>query len=214
MKNKKMISMIVAVTLIAVIGVGATLAYFTDKTDTTNVITMGHVDIEIDEPNYEGDENNEVKDITPGETIVKDPTITVQEGSADAFIRATLTLEGLTEEQAAALMEGIEINDGWYYNQTDKYYYYNTKLSAGQEATLFDEVTIPETWGNEVADLSFKIIINAEAIQADNFNPTMDGEYITGWNYTDGQPITAETYDKAASENIDNAGNADGENAE
>lgn len=198
MKNKKLISMIVAVALIAVIGVGATLAYFTDKADTTNVITMGHVDIELDEPNYEGDENNEVKDITPGETIVKDPTIEVQTGSADAFIRATLTLEGLTEEQAAELMDGIEINDGWYYNETDGYYYYNTKLSAGEKATLFDEVTVPESWGNEVADLSFKIIVNAEAIQADNFEPvkaTIDGvEYITAWLDSEGNAIEAENY--------------------
>ncbi len=198
MKNKKLISMIVAVALIAVIGVGATLAYFTDKADTTNVITMGHVDIDLDEPNYEGDENNEVKDITPGETITKDPTIEVQTGSADAFVRATLTLEGLTEEQAAELMKGIEINAGWYYNETDGYYYYNTKLSAGEKATLFDEVAIPENWGNEVADLSFKLIVNAEAIQADNFEPvktTIDGvEYITAWLDSAGNAIEAESY--------------------
>ena len=200
MKNKKLISMVVAIALVAVIGVGATLAYFTDKDEVTNVITMGHVDVDLDEPNYEGkdDENNEVKDVEPGQEITKDPTITVVQGSEDAYVRATIAYEGLTDDQIAEL--AIVINAGWYFNEADGYYYYNAKLAAGESATLFESVKIPETWGNEVADLRFEIIVNAEAIQADNFEPTMDGDMITAWTYTDGTAITAETYEEAVAE--------------
>lgn len=198
MKNKKLISMVVAIALVAVIGVGATLAYFTDKEETTNVITMGHVDIDLDEPNYEGDDNNEVKDIEPGQKITKDPTITVAEGSQDAYVRATIAYGNLTDAQIADL--AIEINDGWYFNEEDGYYYFNAKLAAGESATLFDKVVIPETWGNDEADLSFTITVNAEAIQADNFEPTWnaDNTLIVAWTYSDGTAIEAETYEAKA----------------
>lgn len=197
MKSKKLISMLAAVTLLAVIGAGATLAYFTDTSDATNIITMGHVEIDIDEPGYEGDDNNEVKDILPGETIIKDPTVTVSEGSADAYIRTTLTVGNLTEEQTEELLAGIVINAGWYYNAEDGYYYFNRKLAAGESATLFNQVTVPENWGNETADLSFQIIVSAEAIQADNFFPQYneDGTMIICWRNSAGEPVTAENYD-------------------
>lgn len=190
--------MLAAVTLLAVIGTGATLAYFTDKAETVNIVTMGHVDITIEEPHYEGKDNdNTVEDIVPGETIAKDPTITVQEGSADAYVRAVLTIEGLDEEMKQELLEGINIYQGWYYNEADGYYYYNTRLTAGDSAVLFDTVMIPEKWGNEAADKSFQIIVSAEAIQADNFEPqyNADNSYIMTWLDKEGNTITAENYD-------------------
>ncbi len=48
MKKKKILTMVAAVALVAVIGVGATLAYFTDKDSKTNVVTMGKVDIDLE----------------------------------------------------------------------------------------------------------------------------------------------------------------------
>lgn len=195
MKNKKILPLIMTVVLVGAVGIGATLAYFTDKDSETNVITMGHVDVDLDEPgfdNEDGEDDNTITDITPGEKIVKDPTITVQEGSEDAYVRATIEYTGLTDTQIAEL--NIEINDGWFL-AADGYYYYNTKLSAGESAILFDEVVIPETWGNEMANKTFEIIVNAEAIQADNFTPsTDDAGNIVAWTYSNGDAITAENY--------------------
>lgn len=197
MKNKKILSLVIAVVLISVVGIGATLAYFTDKDSATNVITMGHVDVDLTEPGFDtedGEEDNTITDITPGEEIVKDPTITVKEGSEDAYVRATIEINGLTDVQKAELLAGIEINDGWVLSD-DNYYYYQNKMTEGETATLFDTVMIPEKWGNEVANVTFEIVVNAEAIQADNFNPTTDADgNIVAWNYTDGTAITAENY--------------------
>lgn len=191
--------MLAAVVLLALIGTGASLAYFTDRAETTNIITMGHVDIVIEEPHYEGrDNDNRVEDIVPGESITKDPTITLQEGSADAYVRAVLKMEGLDEERRKELLEGIEIRTGWYYNAEDNYYYYHAKLSEGESAVLFDAVTIPVQWDSEqAAGKSFQIIVSAEAIQADHFEPQYngDGTLITAWLDTDGNAITAENYD-------------------
>lgn len=212
MNKKKLGLLVLSLVLIATIGVGATLAYFTDNDNATNTITMGHVDIDLDEPNYDPDDDDDtVEDIVPGEVITKDPTITVQEGSEDAYVRATITLSNnLTEEQAKELMAGITILDGWYYSDPeqngDGYYYYNQKLAAGGKAVLFEEVKIPEKWGNEVADMTFTIDVAAEAIQAEGFTPATlevtneDGSkttYITAWTYEDGTAITAETYTPA-----------------
>ena len=49
MKNKKLLTAATSVALVAVVGVGATLAYFTDSEEQTNVVNMGHVDIDLTE---------------------------------------------------------------------------------------------------------------------------------------------------------------------
>lgn len=198
MSKKKLAMLTLSLVLIATVGVGATLAYFTDSDAATNTITMGHVDIDLDEPNYDPDdpntpedegEDNTITDIIPGEVITKDPTITVAQGSADAYLRASITLgDNLNETQKAELLAGIEINDGWVLAE-DGYYYYQSKVTAGDSAVLFNEVTIPATWGNEVADLTLTIDVAAEAIQADNFEPEMADGVIVGWN-----DVTPETY--------------------
>lgn len=196
MKKKKIISLFLAIALIGAIGVGATLAYFTDSEEKENIITMGHVDIDLDEPNYDGDENNEIKNLTPGEAVTKDPTITLKEGSQDAYVRAALEVtvdDEKLSDHIAELVFNISETD-WFLGE-DGYYYYQNKMTVGDQAVLFDTVTIPEKWGNEVADMSFHIIVKAEAIQADNFTPvTNDDGMIVAWQYSDGSAITAENY--------------------
>lgn len=198
MNKKKLLSLIMSVALIGAIGVGATLAYFTDTESATNVITMGNVDIELEEPGFDkedGNEDNTIEDITPGEEIVKDPTITAGENSQDAYVRAKIEITGLSEKQEEQLMAGITINEDWVLSE-DGYYYYQKILAATQSATLFNTVVIPSEWGNDMADKTFKIIVDAEAIQSDNFEPTKDdAENIIGWYYTDGTAITVENYD-------------------
>lgn len=192
MNKKKLLPLILSVALIGAIGVGATLAYFTDSEEATNVITMGNVDIELTEPSFP--EDKKVEDITPGEEIAKDPTITVKETSQDAYVRASIEITGLSDLQKEQLLAKITINSGWLLSD-DGYYYYQNSLKATESATLFDKVVIPETWKNEVADKTFEIIVKAEAIQADNFVPAKDtAGNIIGWNYSDGSAITVENY--------------------
>lgn len=207
MKNKKLIALAAAGVLALTAIAGGTIAYFTDTDGATNVITMGKVDIDFDEPGWENPD-----DVKPGDKYMKDPQITVVDGSEDAYIRAKVTisltdLEGnpvidpdtkLPIQPTAA--ELFEINDGW--NPTpdaDGYYYYNTSLAGPATVNLFkiktDEngveytVQIPSSWGNKYADTKLIIDIQAEGIQADNFEPQMSGNNIVGWN-----GVTAETY--------------------
>lgn len=208
MKNKKLISMVVAIALVAVIGVGATLAYFTDKEEATNVIKMGHVDITLTEPKFDEDTDGtkEITDIEPGKTIEKDPTITVVEGSKDAYVRATVEVkltddpktENKMDEEVLKKELEFDLEDGWFFNETDGYFYYKDSLTAGETKKLFSYVTIPASWGNECADITFEIVVKAEAIQADNFEPERNAEgMIIAWTYND-EPITVENYEEVA----------------
>jgi predicted ribosomally synthesized peptide with SipW-like signal peptide len=203
MKKKALITTTAAVALVAVVGIGSTLAYFTDKADTQNVVTFGHVDISIDEPNFDtedGEEDNAISNVVPGQVIVKDPTITVDETSETAYLRAKIDIADekgkLTDDQKAALEAKIHFASHWY-KSADGYYYFSRKVEPGSIVNLFDKVTIPETWGNEVADLTFTIDIHAEAIQADSFKPAKDNNgHINGWFYSDGETeVKAETYE-------------------
>lgn len=207
MKKKSLMLCAVSLVAVALIGVGGTLAYFTDREEATNVVTMGHVDIELDEPNYQPGEDGVYENVVPNMTITKDPTITVEEGSEDCYVRAKLEitgLEGLVKDNttyADMLLAGININtEDWYLGE-DGYYYYNEKMEAGDSVSLFTTVKIPEKWGNEVVGREFDIVVSAEAIQFDNFAPTTnDNGMITAWKYEDGSAITAETYNTIPSE--------------
>lgn len=195
MKNKKLVALAIA----GILGVGAiaggTLAYFTDSDSKINVITMGHVDIDLTET-WDPEDGKNVK---PNETIVKIPEIKLKDGSEDAFVRAKIEITGaLNDVEKAELLKGIDIQDGWYLS-TDGYYYFNQmfeKASDGlKSATLFTQVHIPETWNNEQADKTFNIEVSAEGIQADNFEPTKDQNgNITGWFLSNGDPVDVKAY--------------------
>ena len=100
--KKKIISLCLVVALGATAVIGGTLAYFTDKDEATNTFTVGNVDIVLDEaevervedkwvPGNERVQENEYKDIFPGATLPKDPTVH-NEGSYGAYVRVKVTV--------------------------------------------------------------------------------------------------------------------------
>ena len=215
MNKRKLTALVASLSLVAVVGIGATLAYFTDNASTQNIVTMGHVDISLTENEVTKNENgdyivDDTKPVTeeglvfdgvlPGDTIPKNPTINLLDGSVDAYVRIKMDIaadDGSTISQAdldvleSNLRAEILEDTNWYYNSADGYYYYTPVLSAEESAVLFETVTIPgEEWKNNTADQSFTISLQAEAIQADNFTPDMNGTQVTGW-----KGITAETYE-------------------
>lgn len=84
-RKSKKLPALVAVLLVCVavigIGVGATIAYFTDKTEVENVFTFGDVDIIPREPNFPPDDTPD----TPNEETPKDPMI-ANTGSQAAIV--------------------------------------------------------------------------------------------------------------------------------
>ena len=82
--KKKTIALVLACILCVGIGIGGTLAWLTDKTDSvTNTFTTSDIDITLEET--KGGENKEFK-MVPGYTIEKDPKVTVTAGSEDCYL--------------------------------------------------------------------------------------------------------------------------------
>ena len=77
--KKKIVSIALVVAMVAVIAVGS-LAYFTDKDSAENNFTVGNVDIKLNEV-FEQDSK-----LLPGIDVNKDVTITLKEGSSDAYV--------------------------------------------------------------------------------------------------------------------------------
>ena len=87
--KKKILALCLVVALAATAIVGGTLAYFTDTTDKmVNTFTVGKVDIDLSEPNWDAEEDHT---LMPGTSYQKDPTITVDEKSQDAYVFLEMT---------------------------------------------------------------------------------------------------------------------------
>ena len=71
MKKKNIKNLAIGVGLIGAMSVAGISAYFTATDTATNNFNVKKVDVDLTEPNYVDDQ-----DITPNETIVKDPTVT------------------------------------------------------------------------------------------------------------------------------------------
>lgn len=177
---KKIALVVASLALVAVLAVGATLAWFTDSQEAHNVVTFGNVKISLTEPNFAFDKEEDGKlvkiDVVPGEEISKDPTIQ-NTGNNACYVRAKVEISGdlldvKTEDEIRAC---LDIQDGWTYNAEDGYYYYSAVLDPNSDAIkLFTTVTLPKAWSNEVANKTFNIDVTAEAVQSQNFDASSD----------------------------------------
>ena len=106
MNKRKILSLALGLCMVAILAVGGTLAYFTDTDTQTNTFTAGKVGINLDEAVVKADENdNLVADgdkrtedaqtykLHPNMTITKDPTITVDADSDNAYVAAVVTVK-------------------------------------------------------------------------------------------------------------------------
>lgn len=206
MNKKKLVSLCLVLALAITAAIGGTMAYFTDYTDTAeNTFTVGNVDIELDEADV--DENgvvitdgqgnvlprvteNDYK-LFPGHTYVKDPTVTVQADSEEAYIRMLVTInkQGNIDSLFAGktldyILKGYDANE-WKYigytkdeendTRTYEFRYKKTVNTLDGEAEvlapLFTQIVIPgELTNAQMALLNgLEIDVVAEAIQADGF---------------------------------------------
>lgn len=86
-KTKRIAAIISTFAMAAALMIGGTLAYMTSAETTVNTITIGKVKIGLEEPNYPGNDSEEVTNITPSEEIAKDPQVR-NNGKNDAVIFA------------------------------------------------------------------------------------------------------------------------------
>ena len=111
--KKKLFAIFLCIAMLAIAVVGSSLAYFTDSADKTNTFTMGKVSITLTEPDWDGLEKEEsgTLKVYPGETYDKDPTITVDDGSEDCWLVATVTIDN--KANLERLYEGTDVDTEW-----------------------------------------------------------------------------------------------------
>lgn len=80
-----------ALSLALLVGAGAayTSAYLTDTETTTNTFTIGDVSIDVEEPNYPGNDSDKVKDLVANEVVDKDVLIE-NSGKNEAIVFASV----------------------------------------------------------------------------------------------------------------------------
>lgn len=201
MKNMKKTLLIclctVAMLTATVVG---TLAWLVDTEKATNTFTVGQVDITVNEAkvNLDGTPVTGADRVTenqyhmiPGQTYIKDPTMTVAAESEEAYVRMLLTLNCKSELDAVFAPGGIELTkifngfDGtnWKYQGetlgantvTYEFRYKETVKPNGSDVVLdalFDSFTIPGTLdGDDLKTIqNLTITVEGHAIQAAGFD--------------------------------------------
>ena len=112
MKTKnKILLLILCMTLVVMASVFGTLAYFTADDHVENTYTAGNIGLTLDEAKVNTDgtlvtdktnrgQGNEYH-LLPGRTYIKDPTVTVEEGSEEAYVRMIVKVRNINELEKA-----------------------------------------------------------------------------------------------------------------
>lgn len=207
-KNKALLLSLCAVLLVAASVLG-TLAYLTDTETVKNTFTVGKVGLSLDEADvkpdgsYETNHDSRVQaneyHLLPGHTYYKDPTVTVDAKSEDAYVRMVVKVENIDQLKLALtdskyygadgvfllqnLVTGWDANTWLFKGYTEKtdgtegYYEFRYKevVKKSENATklddLFETITVPgEIDNTHLAYLdNVNIVVTAHAIQADGF---------------------------------------------
>ena len=150
-KIKKIMSMLLAVTLTAGIAIGGTLAYLTiDAGDENNVFSIGNINVSLDEEVGIFGEGGEVKEkedgaeyieVMPGDYLKKEVTVT-NNGKTPAYVAVTVILNNADKINKAideVYGDGVKggqamydfIFDGWGINQNPRPGAYNVNDARG-----------------------------------------------------------------------------------
>ena len=195
MNKRKIILLAALLVMVAILGVGGTLAYFTAEDSATNEFTVGNVKIDLIEPKWDEIGKHEAKDAYPGEALAKNPQV-VNTGKNPCFVR--IKVEGLEQfvkkygedamiglryiDAEGVYHEGINKTD-WEYNEADGYYYYKKVLATVATAgdawnkglvaktpELFSQIVIPTQLKND--EVTKPVEIKAYAVQAQGARPS------------------------------------------
>ena len=199
-KLKKAFLVCLCFVLVMGLSIVGTVAYLTDTDATKNTFTVGKVDISLDEAkvNPDGtlvDAAERVKEnayhLVPGQTYVKDPTVTVEGDSEEAYIRMLLVINCKAELDAIFAPDGMKLDEffggyssaDWLYvgktaQDNSLTYEFRYKESVDPEGAdkalppLFTSITVPGFLdGDDMKSIeNLSIDVYAHAIQKAGFD--------------------------------------------
>lgn len=171
---KKILVMAVAVAMVACVSIVGTLAWLTATTsEVKNTFTVGNINIKLEED--AGKDASYQFKMVPGQTITKDPKVTVKAGSEDCWLFVKVTA---SENLDTYISYTIAADWTAVPNTTDVYYYTGSAAKgtaipvlANNQVTVKDSVTkgnmdALEASGATLPSLTFK----AYAIQKASFS--------------------------------------------
>lgn len=185
MNKKKLMTTLGALSLAATVSIGGTVAYLTDQDSADNKFTVGKVEVDLEEPNWDEDEH---QDLQAGESVEKDPQIT-NTGINDAYVYLevqvpmetviTASTDGTRENGGAAVKQELFTfapNANWTQiskteagNHMVYVYSYDKVLAAGETTnTLFDTMTFANIIEGQIDENEYIIPVEAFAIQTAN----------------------------------------------
>lgn len=186
--KKKVTAIALAVCILAVAVIGATMAYFTDTDSKTNTFTFGKVDIDLTEESI-ADKEKGVKagtvgtdggitypGVLPGLVYSKVPTVTVKNDSLPAYVVITATIPTIYDWDGLfnGTFDDVHFNmDKKTVGENTIYYFYAIDpVQPGKSVTPFTQVKInPALTQNDVKNLpTFNVVVNAYGIQKDGFD--------------------------------------------
>ena len=213
-KNNRTLVLVICLIAMLCVTMFSTLAYLTDRETVTNTFTVGDVDIKVDEADV--DENGEIIEgadrvieneyhLIPGQTYVKDPTMTVLKDSEESYVRMIVKINCLSELDAifdpyvgsviTSIFGGYD-GQTWIYKTetrnsdntiTYEFRYKETVDAADADIVLkplFTSLTLPGQITKEqlktIEDL--KIVVEGHAIQKVGFDDADEA-----WAAFDGQ---------------------------
>lgn len=213
-KSKKKLTLaIAACALTLTLAFGVTMAYMTDSEGVTNTVTVGKVNIDLEEPGYPGNDSDEVKNVIPNQEVVKDPQIE-NTGINDAlvFLRVEIPQETYTDEDDGTwkqkkqdLFRLKDISDQWELLRTETItdadgkektsYIYGYKKALAKNSTtdkLFQKVQMKNAMESDLNGNVEDIVVTACAIQATDI-PDID--LTPGSDGTIGKDVLDQVYE-------------------
>lgn len=202
MKAKtKILAIVIGAVVLITATVAGTLAFLTSRDSVVNEFSVGNVTIVVDEAKVKPDgtldttttdrvDTNKYH-LVPGNTYIKDPTVTVKAKSEESYVRMFVTINNLSDLKTIFGANFLPENyvQGWDRTVwvptalvengdevTYEFRYFETVDASNSAAdvvlpALFENFTLPgEVSGEELATINdLKITVVGNAIQASTF---------------------------------------------
>jgi len=203
-KLRRALSLTLCALALIAVSVGATIAYLTDKDEVVNTFTVGDVQIDLNETDVDKDNDTKKNEyhLVPGQTFVKDPTVTIKANSEPSYVRIFVTVEDHIDlmkvcEAAGSLnlTEDIYTSRDPAYNGYVNFEKFATGLSAQWE---FVGISLNRDSGNGTNFCRYEFRYNdtTEKKETDyTLDPLFTGIQIPGWMTNDMIKVLSEGYE-------------------
>lgn len=164
--KKKVLATAAACVLVSAMAAGGTFAYLTDSEGAVNTFTVGKVQVDLTEPNFPGNDSEEVKDLVPNEEVAKNPKVT-NTGVNDALI--FMTVEVPVREVTLAAADGTKGDKG----PTELFWFKTAEDTRGTFANHFNtadwmQLTEKETHGTVDGSTTTYVFAYRRAVAAES----------------------------------------------